>query len=66
MSVIVKDFSDNTFRAYIKGAPERIKELCDPKSLPQNFDEILEIYTQGGYRVLGIAHKPLKCSYIKA
>jgi cation-transporting P-type ATPase 13A2 len=45
MSVIVKNFSDNTFRAYVKGAPERLKELCDPSSIPNNYEEILEIYT---------------------
>lgn len=66
MSVIVKNFSDNTFRTYVKGAPERIMELCDPASLPENYEEILEIYTNNGYRVLGIAHKPLKLNYIKA
>lgn len=45
MSVIVKNFFNNSFRSYVKGSPERIKELCNPKTMPENFDEILEIYT---------------------
>ena len=45
MSVIVKNFIDNSFRVYVKGSPERIKELCKDSSLPKNYDEILEIYT---------------------
>lgn len=55
MSVIVKNFSDNTFRTYVKGAPEKIKDLCDKSSLPDNYEEILEIYTNSGYRVLALA-----------
>lgn len=66
MSVIVKNFADNSFRSYVKGSPERIKDLCDPSSLPANFEEILEIYTQNGYRVIGLGTKKLKLNYLKA
>ena len=66
MSVIVKNFLNNTFRLYVKGSPERIKELCLPETLPDNFDEILEVYTEHGYRVLGLATKPLEINYIKS
>jgi cation-transporting ATPase 13A3/4/5 len=67
MSVIIKNFADNSFRSFVKGSPERIKDLCDPSSLPSNFEEMLEIYTQNGYRVLGLATKKLvKLNYIKA
>ena len=45
MSVIVKNFLDNTFRSYVKGSPERILELCDPSTIPEDFDEVLELYT---------------------
>ena len=41
MSVIVKNFLDNTFRSFVKGSPERIKELCLPETIPDNFDEVL-------------------------
>jgi magnesium-transporting ATPase (P-type) len=41
MSVIVKNFLDQTFKTFVKGSPERIRELCRPETLPRNFDEIL-------------------------
>jgi magnesium-transporting ATPase (P-type) len=41
MSVIVKNMLDGEFRSYVKGSPERIRELCKAESLPENFDEIL-------------------------
>ena len=59
MSVIVKSFLDQSFKTFVKGSPERIRELCRPDTLPTNFDEILEIYTECGYRVLAMAAKPL-------
>jgi magnesium-transporting ATPase (P-type) len=46
MSVIVRNFLDQSFRTFVKGSPERIRELCTSESLPKNFDEILEIYTE--------------------
>ncbi len=66
MSVIVKSFLDNTFKAFVKGSPERIRELCLPHSLPSNFDEILQIYTECGFRVLALASRKLKMNYLKA
>jgi cation-transporting ATPase 13A2 len=57
MSVIVKNFMNSTFRSYVKGSPERIRELCKPSSLPSNFDEVLKIYTECGYRVLALGTK---------
>lgn len=41
MSVIIRNFIDFSFRAYVKGSPEKIRELCRPETLPSNFDEIL-------------------------
>ena len=41
MSVIAKNMFDDTFRSYVKGSPERIRELCLAETLPENFDEIL-------------------------
>jgi len=66
MSVIVKNFIDSSFRSYVKGSPEKIRELCKPESLPSNFDEVLQIYTECGYRVLAMATKPLNINFIKA
>lgn len=41
MSVLVKNFADSSFRAYVKGSPEKIKELCVHESLPDNYEKIL-------------------------
>lgn len=40
MSVVVKNYTTHSFKAYIKGSPEKIKELSLSSSLPDNFDEI--------------------------
>ena len=66
MSVIVKNMLDGEFRSYVKGSPERIRELCNPSTLPENFDEILQIYTECGYRVLALATKGLNLNFLKA
>jgi cation-transporting ATPase 13A2 len=57
---------DGNFRSYVKGSPERIRELCNPNSLPENFDEILQIYTECGYRVLALATKALNLNFVRA
>lgn len=44
---------------YSKGAPEVIKSLCVPSSLPASFDAELSSYTQQGKRVLALARKRL-------
>lgn len=46
MSVIVKNNFDQSYRFYIKGAPEKVYLLCDPKTLPKNFTEKLLEHTQ--------------------
>mmetsp|Transcript_41650 Transcript_41650/g.40021 ORF Transcript_41650/g.40021 Transcript_41650/m.40021 type:complete len:290 (+) Transcript_41650:1245-2114(+) len=66
MSVIVKNMIDGNLHAFVKGSPEVIRELSLEKSLPENFEEILKIYTEYGYRVLGLAHRFLPFNYIKA
>ena len=66
MSVIAKNMFDDTFRSYVKGSPERIRELCLADTLPENFDEILQIYTECGYRVLALASRKLDINCLKA
>lgn len=57
MSVIVKDLLSHSYKTFVKGSPEKIRELCTRESLPSNFDEILQIYTECGFRVLAVAYK---------
>lgn len=39
-SVIVKNFSNGRYKSFVKGSPEKIRELSIPKTVPDNFDEI--------------------------
>lgn len=67
MSVVVEEGSLNpqpsdggsNVWVYSKGAPEVIKTLCVPASLPLTFDAELSSYTQQGKRVLALARKRL-------
>jgi magnesium-transporting ATPase (P-type) len=63
MVVICKNISENFFKVFCKGSPEKIKELCDPSTIPESYDETLNIYTTRGYRVLGMAAKGLTMSF---
>ena len=60
MSVIVKNMADGEFRAYVKGSPEKVADLCIKESLPSDYDEQLEVYTRKGFRVIALAVKFLK------
>ncbi|KAI3385215.1 hypothetical protein SNEBB_001957 [Seison nebaliae] len=66
MSVIVRHMTANSFTIYVKGAPEIIASLCIPESVPTNLEEILQYYTQEGYRVIALAmRESLKLPYTK-
>ena len=45
MSVVVKNYQENIFRLHVKGSPEKIKLVSDPKSLPRDYDDILNYYS---------------------
>ena len=63
MTVIGKNINENFFKIFCKGSPEKIKELCDPSTIPESFDETLNNYTTRGYRVLGMAAKSLTMNF---
>ena len=65
MSVIVRNLEQSGFKVHIKGAPEKIRELCRPETVPDNFHYILEKYTQYGCRVLACATKSTSLNYMK-
>jgi magnesium-transporting ATPase (P-type) len=46
-----------TLIAYVKGAPEMIHSLSDSESIPEDFYNVLEKYTQDGLRVLALSYK---------
>ena len=57
MSVIVKNNFDSSIRLYMKGAPEKISNLCIEETKPDNFNYIHKLYTLQGFRVLACATK---------
>ncbi|XP_067328818.1 polyamine-transporting ATPase 13A2 isoform X2 [Anolis sagrei] len=61
MSVLVKRPAEEEgpARAYMKGAPETVASLCLPESVPADFSQTLHHYASDGFRVLGLAYKPM-------
>ncbi|XP_022780127.1 probable cation-transporting ATPase 13A3 isoform X4 [Stylophora pistillata] len=59
MSVVCRTLGAPNMDVYVKGAPETITTLCQPQTVPGDFTNILQHYTMKGYRVLGLAWKPL-------
>ena len=69
MSVIVKKcHSENLrksfcesqdFQVFVKGAPEVIKSICVPESLPFDYEHQLNYYSHHGYRVIAMATRSL-------
>jgi magnesium-transporting ATPase (P-type) len=46
-----------TLTAYVKGAPEMIHSLSNSSTIPQDFFDVLEKYTQDGLRVLALGFR---------
>jgi magnesium-transporting ATPase (P-type) len=67
MSVISRNHLDvsSPYNFFVKGSPEKIKELSVKSCIPEDFDSQLEEYTQRGYRVIALAYKaaPKNLSY---
>ncbi|XP_075028668.1 polyamine-transporting ATPase 13A2 isoform X3 [Calonectris borealis] len=59
MSVLVKLPGEASAHVYIKGAPEMVASLCRKETVPVDFSQMLRLYTTDGFRVLGLACKPL-------
>nr|XP_023026840.1 probable cation-transporting ATPase 13A3 [Leptinotarsa decemlineata] len=65
MGVIIRRLGGTHFEYYCKGSPEMLLNFINPDTVPVNFSDILESYTEEGYRVIALAHKKLKMSYAK-
>ena len=59
MTTITKNINEDYFKAFCKGSPEKLRDLCKPETVPFNFDSVLNTYTTKGYRVLAMAAKGL-------
>lgn len=59
MSVVVKRHNSLSAQIYCKGAPESICCLCEPASLPSDYNYVLDRCTRAGFRVLAVAAKSI-------
>jgi len=59
MSVVVQDFPSRKCYGFIKGAPERIKEICNPESVPANFLSELNRLSIKGFRILAMCFREI-------
>ncbi|KAK4050588.1 hypothetical protein OIV83_003314 [Microbotryomycetes sp. JL201] len=67
MSVLVKKLKSNSVEAYVKGAPEVMSDICDPSTLPEDYEEMLAYYTKHGFRVIALAGKSMPgLTWVKA
>ena len=60
LTVLVKNLHDNYFKIFSKGSPEKIKEICDKSTIPNDFNDVYTYYSSKGFRILGMAYKNLK------
>ncbi|KAL4220880.1 hypothetical protein ACF0H5_019146 [Mactra antiquata] len=59
MSVITRTLGRSNMDIYCKGAVETISALCRPETVPEDVDSVLHQYSIQGYRVIGLAWRPL-------
>uniref|UniRef100_A0A8C4KE63 Cation-transporting ATPase n=1 Tax=Dromaius novaehollandiae TaxID=8790 RepID=A0A8C4KE63_DRONO len=59
MSVIAQKIGGEQ-EVFTKGAPETVAKLCRAETVPLNFESKLLLYTAQGFRVIGLACKPLQ------
>jgi len=65
MSVIVKDPNEKYYKIFCKGSPQKIKELCLPETIPEDFNEVLKKYSMKGLRVYALGMRLVKMSYLQ-
>ncbi|KAL4491368.1 hypothetical protein ABPG72_008024 [Tetrahymena utriculariae] len=56
MSVIVAVTKENLNYIYTKGSPESIQKICKQSTIPKDFSNKLQEFTNEGYRVLALAY----------
>lgn len=63
MSVIAKVLGNANLDVYVKGAPEKVEQLCRLQSIPIDHQQQLQSLTAKGFRVLSLAHRPLPVNF---
>ncbi|PBP20539.1 hypothetical protein BUE80_DR008644 [Diplocarpon rosae] len=65
-SVVVRKFGNPGCDIYVKGAPECMKDICEPQSFPSDYEDLLVYYTHRGFRVIAVATKHInKLNWVK-
>ncbi|XP_066477686.1 probable cation-transporting ATPase 13A4 [Tiliqua scincoides] len=59
MSVVARELGRGR-HVFLKGAPEKVADLCRPETVPSSFTQELQLHTSQGFRVIGLAHKTLQ------
>ena len=57
---------ENFYKVFCKGSPEKLRDLCLPETIPETFNDTLNKYAIKGFRVLAMAFKTIKMSYIQS
>lgn len=65
MSVITRVLGQKNFTVYTKGAPEIIAGMSRTGTVPDDYQKMLSIYTEKGYRVIALAYKTLNVNFAK-
>ncbi|KAI7870877.1 hypothetical protein K492DRAFT_106263, partial [Lichtheimia hyalospora FSU 10163] len=59
MSVAILDTLTNKVHIFVKGAYEKIKDLCEPDSIPVDYDSMTSNLARQGCYVLSLAHREI-------
>ncbi|CAH0697574.1 unnamed protein product [Spodoptera exigua] len=62
-SVVTRVLGEDVLRVYTKGAPEMLRTLCIPETVPDNLYEVLNSYAEKGYRVIAVATRVLEVTF---
>jgi len=65
-SNIVKEVNGCYYKVYSQGVPDLIKEKCRKETIPENYNEMVDLYKKGGYNIIGICGKKMKMNYIQS
>ncbi|XP_063897760.1 polyamine-transporting ATPase 13A3 [Helicoverpa armigera] len=62
-SVVTRVLGEDVLRVYTKGAPEMLRKLCLPETVPDNLYEVLNSYAEKGYRVIAVATRVMETTF---